>query len=202
VEDQAMLRVLHLGDLGVALPLGAALATWLLAAGAWRTALRWGACFGAAVVLVGGSKIAHLGWGTDFSMLEFKAISGHATLVGALYPFAAWVLLSRQGQVAAWTGLALGLLLGLVIAALLVVTGEHTAAEALSGWLLGVAASLLGAAWSGDLERARLLPAMWWSLPVFAVGAWLMEFAHVGYWMILVALALSGNSHPYPWDAC
>ena len=197
-----MLRVLHLGDLEVALPLGAALAAWLLAAGAWRTALRWGACFGTAVMLVGGSKIAHLGWGTDLSVFEFKAISGHATLASALYPFAAWVLLSRQGQAAARAGLALGLLLGLAIAALLVATGEHTAAEALSGWLLGAAASLLSAAWSGDLAQARLLPALWWSLPVLAVGAWLMEFAHVGYWMILVALALSGNSHPYPWDAC
>jgi hypothetical protein len=197
-----MLGVLHLGDLEVALPLGAALAAWLLAAGAWRTALRWGACFGLAVLMVGGSKIAHLGWGTDFSLLEFKAISGHATLVSALYPFAAWALLLRHGQAAARAGMAVGLLLGLSIAALLVATGEHTAAEALSGWLLGAAASLLGASWSGGLAQVRLLPAIWWSLPVFAVGAWLMEFAHVGYWMILVALALSGNSHPYPWDAC
>lgn len=197
-----MLRVLHLGDLEVALPLGMALGAWLLAAGAWRTALRWGACFGAAVVLVGGSKIAHLGWGTDVGPLAFKAISGHAALVGALYPFAAWVVLVGQSRAAARVGLGLGLLLALLVAALLVVSGEHTGAEAFSGWLLGAAASLLGAAWSGDLERARLLPAIWWSLPVFAIGAWLMEFAHVGYWMIRVALALSGNSHPYPWDAC
>ena len=197
-----MLRVLHLGDLDVALPLGAALGAWLLAAGAWRTALRWGVCFGVAVVLVGGSKIAHLGWGTDLARLEFKAISGHATLVAALYPFAAWVVLVRQGQAAAQAGLLLGLLLGAVVAALLVASGEHTGPEALSGWLLGTAASLLGVAWSGDLAGARLLPAMWWALPVFAVGAWLMEFAHVGYWMIRVALALSGNSRPFPWDAC
>lgn len=197
-----MLRVLHLGDLEVALPLGAALCAWLLAAGAWRTALRWGACFGAAVVLVGGSKIAHLGWGTDLAQLEFKAISGHATLVSALYPFGAWVMLVRQGQAAARVGLAGGLLLGAGVAALLVASGEHSGPEALSGWLLGAAASLLGVAWSDELAQARLLPAIWWSLPVFAVGAWLMEFAHVGYWMIRVALALSGNSHPYPWDVC
>jgi len=197
-----MLRVLHLGDLEVALPLGTALCAWLLAAGAWRTALRWGACFGAAVVLVGGSKIAHLGWGTDVGLLEFKAISGHATMVAALYPFAAWVVLASQGQAAARVGLALGLLLGAAVAALLVATGEHTGAEAASGWLLGASASLLGAAWPGELARARLLPAIWWSLPVFAIAAWLMEFAHVGYWMIRLALALSGNSHPYPWDAC
>jgi len=197
-----MLRVLHLGDLEVALPLGTALCAWLLAAGAWRTALRWGACFGAAVVLVGGSKIAHLGWGTDVGPLEFKALSGHAALVSALYPFAAWVVLLGQGRHAARVGLALGLLLGLLVAALLVANGEHTLAEASGGWLLGAAASLSGVAWSGDLARARLLPAIWWALPVFAIGAWLMEFAHVGYWMILVALALSGNSHPYPWDVC
>lgn len=197
-----MLHVLHLGDLEVALPLGTALAAWLPAAGAWRTALRWGACFGAAVMLVGGSKIAHLGWDTNVGSLAFKAISGHATLVSALYPFAAWIALVGQGRAAARVGLALGLLLGLLVAGLLVASGEHTVAEASSGWLLGAAASLLGVAWSGDLELARLLPAIWWSLPVFATGAWLMEFAPVGYWMIRIALALSGNSHPYPWDAC
>lgn len=197
-----MLRMLHLGDLEVALPLGAALCAWLLAAGAWRTALRWSTCFGAAVLLVGGSKIAHLGWGTDLALIEFKAISGHATLVSALYPFAAFVMLSGQGRTAARAGLAGGLLLSVAVAVLLVVSGEHTAPEALSGWLLGTSVSLLGVAWSDDLERARLLPAIWWSLPVFALGAWLMEFAHVGYWMIRVALALSGNSRPYSWAAC
>lgn len=197
-----MMRMIHLGDLEVALPLAAALGAWLVAASAWRTALRWGLCFGAAVVLVGGSKIAFLGWGTGFAALAFKALSGHATLVTALYPMLAWVLLYRQGRAASRVGLAAGLGLGALVATLLVVEGEHTGAEALGGWLLGAAVSLAGIASARELRTARLLPGLWWSLPVFAIGAWLMESAHVGYWMVRVALALSGNSHPHAWDAC
>ncbi|WP_312514065.1 hypothetical protein [Massilia sp.] len=197
-----MMRMIHLGDLEVALPLAAALGAWLVAAGAWRTALRWGLCFGAAVVLVGGSKIAFLGWGTGLAALEFKALSGHATVVTALYPMLAWVLLYRQGPAASRVGLATGLGLGAVVAALLVVEGEHTGAEALGGWLLGAAVSLAGIALSRELRTARLLPGLWRSLPVFVVGAWLMESAHVGYWMVRVALALSGNSRPHAWDTC
>lgn len=197
-----MMRMLHFGDLDVALPLAAALAAWLFAAGAWRTALRWSLCFSAAVVLVGGSKIAFLGWGTGLAGLEFKAVSGHATVVAALYPVAAWVLLHQQGLIAARIGFGVALALAAMIAVLLVAGGEHSAAEAASGWLLGTGVSLAGIAWSHDLRAARLLPGLWWSLPVFVIGAWLMESAHVGYWMVKLALALSGNSHPHSWDAC
>ena len=194
--------MLHLGDLELALPLAAALATWLLAAGAWRTALRWSLSFGTAVLMVGSSKIAFLGWGTGMAALEFKAISGHATVVAALYPMVGWVLLVRQGPVAARVALAGGMTLAAMIAALLVIDNEHSSAEAVSGWLLGAAVSLAGVAWSGDLRTARPLTGVWWSLPVFTIGAWLMQFASVGDWMVRLALALSGNSHPHAWDAC
>lgn len=193
-------RMLHLGDLELALPLGAALGAWLLAAGAWRTALCWGSSCGAALLLVGASKVAHLGWGTDFAPFAFQAISGHATVAAALYPFAAWVVLAHRGPTAARMGLAGGLLLAAMVAALLVAAGEHSAAEAASGALLGAAASLAGAAGSADLARARLAPAALWTLPVFVLAAWLMQSAHIGYWMIRLALALSGNRHPYAWD--
>lgn len=195
-----MTGVLQLGDLALALPLGAALAAGLLAAGAWRTALCWSGCFGAAVLLVGASKVAHLGWGTDFAPFAFQAISGHATVVAALYPFAAWALLDRQGRATARLALAGALLLAAAFAGLLVVSGEHSAAEAASGWLLGAAASLAGVAGARDLRRAQLAPAAWWSLAVFVLAAWLMQSAHVGYWMIRLALALSGNRRPYAWD--
>jgi hypothetical protein len=153
-------------------------------------------------VLVGGSKIAFLGWGTGLAALEFKAVSGHATMVSALYPVAAWVLLYRQGLNAARIGFGVALALGAAVAVLLVMAGEHTVAEAASGWLLGAGVSLAGVMWSHDLRTARLLPGLWWSLPVFAVGAWLMQSAHIGYWMVRVALALSGNRRPHDWDAC
>lgn len=195
-----MTRVLHLGDLEIALPLGAALAAWLLAAGARRTALRWGGCFAAVVALVGATKVAHLGWGTGPGLFAFQALSGHAAVVAGLYPFAAWVMLARTSRAAAKLALAGVLLLAAALPALLVASGEHSAAEAAGGWLLGGFASMAGAAAGDELRRARLMPALWWPLPVFVVAAWLMQSAHVGYWMIRLALALSGNSRPYPWD--
>lgn len=198
-----MTRLLHLGDLEIALPLGAALGAWLMAAGAWRIALRWGGCFGAALLLVDASKVAHLGWGTDFSSIAFQAVSGHATVVAALYPFAAVVLLARRGPGAVRWTLTAGLLAAAAFAILLVASGEHSAAEAASGWLLGAAVSLAGITGmvaAVDVQRARVAPAQWWPLPVFVLAAWLMQSAHVGYWMIRLALALSGNSRPHAWD--
>lgn len=197
-----MIRLLHMGDLDIALPLGAGLATWLVATGAWRAALRWASCFLAAVVLVGGTKVAYLGWGADMTALGFKALSGHATVVTALYPFGAWVLLRRHGNGAACAALGAGLLLGAAVAALLVARAEHSWTEALLGWLLGAAVSAAGVASARDLGRATLLPALWWSLPVVALAGWAMQSAHVGYWMVRLALALSGNSRPYSWDTC
>lgn len=195
-----MTRLLHLGDLELALPLGTALGAWLLAAGAGRTALRWAGCFSAALLLVGASKVAHLGWCTDLAPLAFQAISGHATVAAALYPFAAWIVLARRGRATARIGLAGGLLLAAAVALLLVTSGEHSAAEAASGFLLGTAASLAGVTASVEPQRARLATAALWTLPVLLLAAWLMQSAHIGYWMIRLALTLSGSSHPCAWD--
>jgi hypothetical protein len=272
-----MEKLVHLGDLEVVLPLAAALAAWLLAARAWRITLRWLLLFGAALGLVGITKIAFLGWGTGLQALDFKAISGHATCVTALYPFLAYIVLYRSdlageanrarnvagavnmpctetmartgkmpstgatvgaenmpgtetmarsariagsvcvahsryvakagklataGPLAAWLGLIAGLALGGVVSTLLVTSGEHSVAEALTGWLLGAAASLGSAMTAPDLGGGRMLPTVWWTIPVFALGASLMESAHVGYWMIKMALALSGSERPYSWDTC
>jgi hypothetical protein len=284
-----MQKLVHLGDLEVVLPLAAALAAWLLAARAWRITLRWLLLFGAALFLVGITKIAFLGWGTGLHALDFKAISGHATCVTALYPFLAYVVLYRPdlagearrahnvpravnmhgaetmagtgnmpgtgtmagtrnmpgtetmtgientpgtesvarsgrsadtacrahagyfakagklataGPLAGWLGLIAGLLLGGVVSSLLVASGEHSVAEALAGWLLGAAVSLGSAMTAPDLGGGRMLPTVWWTIPVFALGASLMESAHVGYWMIKMALALSGSERPYSWDTC
>ena len=40
------------------------------------------------------------------------------------------------------------------------------------------------------------------AVAIFFTSAWLMQSTHVGYWMIKVALALSGNTHPFEWDRC
>lgn len=214
-----MENLVHLGDLEVVLPLAAALACWLLAARAWRIALRWLLLFGAALCIVGATKIAYLGWGTGVHAVGFKAISGHAMSVTALYPFFAFVVLFRPERehngaqpvraqtaprrpMAPWTAMLAGLALGAIVSGLLVTTGEHSVAEALAGWTLGAAVSLGGAMAKHDLGAERMLPTVWWTIPVFALSATLMESAHVGYWMIRMALALSGSERPYSWDGC
>lgn len=262
-----MEKLVHLGDLEVVLPLAAALASWLLAARAWRITLRWLLLFGAALCLVGVTKIAFLGWGTGLHALDFKAISGHATSVTALYPFLAYIVLYRPdlasaaagrrsptgtaatavagaptvpgntrtaglrdvsgAKLAAGTGnergsgnaagtkdrrtayplfarigLLAGLSLGGIVSATLVMTGEHSVAEALAGWLLGASVSVGSTLNPPDLGGGRMLPTVWWTIPVFGLTASLMESAHVGYWMIRMALALSGSERPYSWDTC
>jgi hypothetical protein len=217
---------------------------------------------------VGASKIAYLGWGADIAALGFKAISGHATGVTAVYPLAAYLLCrtARPGLGLAAGGA--GLMLGALVALELVLHGEHTVAEAAIGWLLGAGASIatlyriersagvtksaspagarsshgrlpnVGVAQftggigspegadklviaasrerarnSGGLEGVELagktgetvitgyILSACCAVLVFAASATLMQSAHVGYWMIKIALALSGNARPFSWDS-
>jgi hypothetical protein len=232
------MQLFHLGDLEYSLPLAAAVLTWLLAARAWRAAVAWAVLYAGALGLVGASKIAYLGWGLDIAALGFKAVSGHATGVTAVYPLAAYLLCRVVGRGLARAGACAGLGLGAVVTVGLVILGEHTVAEAASGWLLGACASIAtlyqleqpgrarragsignagepGNAASpgrigssgrsasvGSIGSVGYLVSACCAVLVFVASASLMQSAHVGYWMIKVALALSGNAQPFPWDSC
>lgn len=229
------MRLLHLGDLEYSLPLAAAVLAWLLAARAWRPAVAWMVLYGGALGLVGASKIAYLGWGGDISALGFKAISGHATGVTAVYPLAAYLLCRAAGRGPGLAAGGAGVVLGALVALELVRHGEHTVAEATIGWLLGAAVSIatlyrlersegvsgsasVAGARSGHerlrqidsvaragkaarIRRAGYILSACCAVFVFVASATLMQSAHVGYWMIKVALALSGNARPFPWDS-
>ncbi|MFC0252449.1 phosphoesterase [Massilia consociata] len=196
------MQILHLGDLELTLPLAAAVGTWLLAARSWRAAAAWAVLYGGAVGLVGGSKIAYLAWGVDIPMLDFKAISGHATGVTAVYPLVGYLLCRHAGGRAGLAAMAAGLLLGAVVAVELVRQDEHSAAEAAAGWMLGAGVSV-GTVYQTEPAGVSLnLASAASAALVFMVAASLMQSAHVGYWMIKVALALSGNARPYSWDSC
>ena len=99
-------------------------------------------------------------------------------------------------------GVAAGILLGAAAAALLVLAGEHSPAEAWAGWLVGTNASLAAIRFAGPAPVARPLAGLACALLAFCGVAWAMQRAQVGYWMIKVALALSGNARPFPWDSC
>ena len=86
------MQLLHLGDIELTLPLAVAAGAWLLAARAWRAAAAWTLLYGGTIALVGGSKIAYMGWGIDIAMLDFKAFSGHAAGVTKVYPGSSYLL--------------------------------------------------------------------------------------------------------------
>ena len=203
--------LLHLGDLGLVMPAAAAIGTALLAARGWRMALWWGLLFGLGAALVGASKIAFLGWGGGWPALSFKSFSGHATGAMAVLPMLSYLLLYSLAPRLRHAGAGAGVLLALCVALLLVLFGEHSTSEALAGCLLGAMASMgslyLGSPLAGQAGAQpalrprpcprRLLAVVLAALTFIAL-AWLMKSAHIGYWMMKAARALSGNHQLYP----
>lgn len=195
-------NLFHLGDLGLTIPTAGAIAAWLLAARAWRAAAGWVLVFGLAIALVAATKIAFLGWATGLPALHFKAVSGHATGFTAAFPTLCWLLAQRFGlRVRAGAALA-ALALAAGVAAALVQAGEHTQAEALAGWLIGAAVFVCALHLTADVPAAPPLACGAAALLAFGLTAWAVEAAPLNYWLIRVALSLSGNTAPTPWDAC
>ena len=204
------MQLLQLGDLQLTLPLAVAAGAWLLAARAWRVAAAWTLLYAGTLALVGGSKIVYLGWGIDIDVFNFKAFSGHAAGVTAVYPVLGYLLCRPAGRAAGLAAAAAGLALGCAMAVALVGHDEHAVAEAAAGWLLGACASV-GTLYQAERQAGRqaaprgVLPgpaSALCAVAAFLASAWLMQSAHVGYWMIKLALALSGNTLPYSWDTC
>ena len=185
--------LLELGDIALTAPAAAAISTWMVAARAWRLALRWGLLFGCAIAVVAVSKIAFLGWGTGLPALQFRAISGHATGVMALYPVLFYLLLQRCPPALRRLGTVLGVALGVLVAVLLVMLCQHSAAESLAGCALGIAVSLGGIRLAAQLHAVRAWPGLACAALTFFCAAWLMGSAPLGWWMIKAARLLSGN---------
>lgn len=192
----------HLGDLALTLPTGIAIAAWLLAARAWRAALGWLLAYGLALGLVAATKIAFLGWATGVPALDFKAVSGHAAGYTATFPTLCWLLTQRAPPALRYGAMLAALALGLVVVAALVHTGEHTPAEAVAGWLVGALACACAASLAADAPAPTPASALPYAALAFGLTAWVLHSVSVGYWMIKVALALSGNHYPYSWDRC
>lgn len=196
-----MERVWQLGDSDFAVPLSAALVAGLAASGSHAQALRFGLSFAAVLILVAATKVAWLGWGTGVALLDYQALSGHAAVVSALYPFLAWVLLRPLGSSIAWGAMALCLLLAAGVALLLVLHDEHSSAEVTGGLLVGASASVASTCHARHRPASLGLPALALALLVWALCTWAMQYAHIGYWLIRLALSLSGNSAPHAWTS-
>ena len=192
------MTLVRLGDLDLTLPLAAAAFGWLAAARAWRNAMLWGLLFGGGVILVGFSKIAFMAWGSGLPAVGFKSVSGHATGVTAVFPTLLYLLLHSAGPELRRAGVAAGLGLGLVVGILLVAYDFHSSAEAVAGCLLGAAISLAWIRLAGSGAMAPSPARLGCFVLAFVAGAWLMTFAHIGWWMIRIATFLSRTDRPYP----
>lgn len=192
----------HLGDLSLTMPAAGAITAWLMVARAWRAALGWGLVFGLALALVAATKIAFMGWDTGVPALHYQALSGHATGFTAVFPTLCYLLAQRYGRQARIAASGIGLALGAAVAAALVQAGEHSLAESLAGWLVGAGVFLLGVGLAGDPPAPPVGRAAAMSVLAFAATAWAISSLPLGYWMIKLALALSGNHVPFSWDRC
>lgn len=195
----------RLGESQLLLPL-ALLSLILL----WRSpgqrplARRWAWGLVAAVGLTTASKLAFMGWGWGSAGWDFTGFSGHAMCAGAVLPLLAWLGLRGQAR-AAWRrgGLCLAFALAALIAYSRLPVGAHSPSEALTGYLLGAAAS----AWAllravpepvpaGPSRRLPSLVPGLLMLALLALPHWSPP-ARTHQWVTRLALELSGRSHPY-----
>jgi len=190
--------ITHLGNSMLLLPVALVLALWLLAGGQRRRATVWALAFGAAVLLVLGSKLAFLGWGIGSAALDFTGISGHATLATAVLTLGAWLPVAHRGPRVQAAGLAVGLALGVLVGWSRLVLHAHTPSEVVAGCTLGALAALAPVAW--PRRPAQALPHRW--LPL-ALGAALLLLPQAGRpaeahgLVVRMALALSGRDAVY-----
>lgn len=197
-------ELVRIGDIWLTLAGAAAIAAWLAAARAWRMLCWWSLLFGAGIALVTASKIAFLAWGTGLPALDFKAISGHATGVTAVYPTLFYLVFGQRSVRARRAGIAAGLAFGALMAGLLVVLDAHSLAEAGAGWLTGLAISIGAIRTAGALALAPVAPAYGalCSGMAFVSVACLMRTFPFGYLMYRTAEILSGNGTLHSFDTC
>jgi hypothetical protein len=194
------MELVHLGDVALTFPAAAAITALLLVWRAWRMAFWWSLLFTVGIGAVAASKIVFLGWGALLPGLCFKALSGHAAGATAVFPTLFYLFLHGCRPELRYAGVAAGIALGGVVTTLLIVLGHHSAAEAIAGCVIGALVSVGGIRLAGVLPPVRPLLGLLSFALVFAAGAVLMQWAHLGWWMIKAARLLSGKQQIYSFD--
>ena len=155
--------ITRFGEMGIVLPLAAALAVWmLLSARSLRPVMGWLLPLALAVLLTSLSKIAFIGWGLGIAALDFTGFSGHAMFSAAIYPVLAYHLAAQGTRTRLVPLLAMlgGYVLALVIAWSRVHIEVHSVSEVVAGFALGALAS----AWT--IWRTNPVPARRGSIPL------------------------------------
>ena len=136
--------ITRFGEMGIILPLAAALTLWMLAsARAIRPVLLWLVPLGVAVGITALSKIAFIGWGLGIAAVDFTGFSGHAMFSSAIYPVLGYTLAAQWSRKpkARFFAMLAGYALALVIGWSRVHIQVHSVSEVVAGLALGACAS-------------------------------------------------------------
>jgi membrane-associated phospholipid phosphatase len=157
-----------------------------------HSALRWVAAVAATTIVTTISKLAFLGFGYGIAALDFTGFSGHSMYAWCTLPVLGAIVLGKRG-------VPVGAVLALLITYSRVDLHAHSWSEAISGMVLGIAASWWTLA--DYLARPGAVRAPWW-LPLLLV-VWLTLLpmhappSRTHALVVTLALKLSGRSRPY-----
>lgn len=184
-----------LADSNFTMPVAALLAVWLAGARAWKPFFLWCFLFGAGIVLVVATKIAHIGWGVGLAALDFTGISGHAMRATAIAPALMAVLLQKHTRQIQQLGLLAGIVFGIAIGISRLAVQVHSMSEVVSGCLLG---GIVGLGFAYLIrnsqivfQRKLLVLGLIALLPVLS-----LKPAPTESWMENVAYYLAGKERP------
>lgn len=185
------------GSLAVTGPIGLAILAWLLVGKSWRLAASWVLLFGGGMALVVLTKIAYIGWGLGVASVEFGGFSGHAMRAAAVFPVAGFLVTRSSPPWAQMLGSTTGMVLSVLIAMSRIHTDAHSASEAWTGCVLGLAiaaAFIWCAQGERQLPMSRVLAVL--CVPVLLAAPQVKPIP-AETWITKVALHLSGHDRPY-----
>jgi len=189
-----------LGGLNVTALLAVGVAAWLVAARCWRLALAWCLVFCGAMLVAAASQVAFIGWGIGIRALSFTGFSGHATRAAAVFPVALFLLTERGSPWLRRLAVVAGSLLAVGVALARVQVGAHSASEAVSGCLLGLAVAGVFVARVRAAQAQQQQPRPLLLLLGLLAATILLPVADPAYphqWLTVVALKLSGRDRVY-----
>lgn len=188
----------RLGDAQILLP--AALITIMMLVAHAQTramALRWMALVIGAALITTASKLAFIGWGIGWAVINFTGVSGHAMFATAIYPVLLSTFLSEplrgDHRLAAVLGCAFAVLVGVSR----IEVGAHSWSEVLAGWAVGgfVSAAVLTGHGTWRVRIGPVVPIV--LLAWVAVMPFQLRASPTHAMVTRLALLLSGHEAPF-----
>lgn len=194
-------EISHFGDLTVTAFAAFAIAGWLLAEGEKRLALRWSLMFAGGIGIVVATKIAFIGWGIGIRTIDFAGSSGHAMRAAAVLPVLFYLILQKAPSPLRWSGAALGLAFGALIAFSRIALHAHSVSEAVTGFALGAAVSVGFLRIADRSLRKHVFNPLRIALSVIVLlQAPYVHPAPTERWLTDITLYVTGHDQPFPRD--